>query len=71
MSAAIDNFTQNLHDSLEAIEDRAKVLKKSIRSAPKKTQAEIQAKLDEAKANLDANIYSVCWQKVGSQIQPS
>jgi chromosome segregation ATPase len=54
MSTAIDNFTQNLHDNLEAIEDRAKALRKSIRSAPKKTQAEIQAKLDEAKANLDA-----------------
>jgi len=54
MSTAIDNFTKKLHDNLEAIEDRAKSLKKSIRSIPEKTQAEIQAKLDEAKANLDA-----------------
>jgi len=54
MSAAIDNFTKKLHDNLEAIEDRAKSLRKSIRSAPEKSQAEIQEKLDEAKANLDA-----------------
>ncbi len=54
MSAAIDNFTQQLHDNLEAVEDRAKSLKESIRSMPRKTQSEIQMKLDEAKANLDA-----------------
>ncbi|PSB26260.1 hypothetical protein [Stenomitos frigidus] len=54
MSTAIDNFTKKLHDNLEAIEDRAKALRISIRSTPKKTQAEIQAKLDEAKTNLDA-----------------
>ncbi len=54
MSTTIDNFTQQLHDNLEAVEDRAKSLKESIQSAPKKTQAEIQSKLDEAKAKLDA-----------------
>lgn len=54
MSIAIDNFTKQLHDNLEAVEDRAKSLKKSIQSAPKKTQAEIQLKLDEAKTNLEA-----------------
>jgi hypothetical protein len=54
MSKTIDNFTKKLHDNLEAIEDRAKSLKKSIQSAPKHTQAEIQSKLDEAKTNLDA-----------------
>ena len=54
MSAAIDNFTKQLHDNLEAVEDRVKSLKESIQSAPKKTQVEIQSKFDEAKATLDA-----------------
>ncbi len=54
MSTAIDNFTKKLHDNLEAIEDRTKSLRETMRSAPEKTQAEIQAKLDEAKTNLDA-----------------
>jgi enolase len=54
MSTAIDNFTKNLHDNLEVIEDRAKLLKESIQSAPQKTQAEIQTKLDKAKTDLNA-----------------
>ncbi len=54
MSAAIDNFTKQLHDNLEAVEDRVKSLKESIQSAPKKTQVEIQSKFDEAKTTLDA-----------------
>jgi tellurite resistance protein/predicted transcriptional regulator len=54
MSTRIDNFTKQLHDNLEAVENRAKSLKESIQSAMKKTQAEIQSKLDEAKAQLDA-----------------
>ncbi len=54
MSTAIDNFTSQLHDNLEAVEDRAKALNKSIKSATKKNQAEIQSKLDEAKASLAA-----------------
>ena len=54
MSPAIDNFTQQLHDNLEAVENRAKSLKKYIQALPGKTQAEIQSKLDEAKINLDA-----------------
>ena len=41
MSIAIDNFTKNLHDNLEAVEDRVKSLRESIQSAPKKTQIEI------------------------------
>jgi hypothetical protein len=53
MSTAIDNFTKQLHDNLEAVEDRAKSLKESVQSAPKKTQAEIEAKLDAAKTQLD------------------
>ena len=54
MSTTIDNFTKQLHDNLEAVEDRARSLKESIQSAPKKTQAEIQSKLDEAKTKLEA-----------------
>ncbi len=54
MSIAIDNFTKKLHDNLEAVEDRAKSLRESVRSASKKTQVEIQTKLDEAKTNLEA-----------------
>ena len=54
MSTAIDNFTSQLHDNLEAVEDRAKSLNKSIKSAAKKNQAEIQSKLDEAKASIAA-----------------
>lgn len=54
MSTAIDNFTKQLHDNLEAVEDRAKSLKNHIQSFPGETQAEIQSKLDEAKTNLGA-----------------
>ncbi|MGA9377719.1 MAG: hypothetical protein WBV73_02865 [Phormidium sp.] len=54
MSTTIDNFTKKLHDNLEAVEDRVKSLKESIQSAPKKTQVEIQLKLDEVKINLEA-----------------
>jgi tellurite resistance protein len=52
MSTAIDNFTSQLHDNLEAVEDRAKSLKHNIKSATKKNQADIQAQLDAAKASL-------------------
>lgn len=54
MSAAIDNFTKQLHDDLEAVEDRAKSLRKSIKSATIKSQSEIQAKLDKTKSSIDA-----------------
>jgi hypothetical protein len=54
MSTAIDNFTNQLHDNLEAVEDRAKSLKRNIKSATEKSQADIQLKLDEAKASLAA-----------------
>jgi hypothetical protein len=54
MSTAIDNFTSQLHDNLEAVEERAKALNKSIKSATKKDRVEIQSKLDEAKASLAA-----------------
>jgi tellurite resistance protein len=54
MSTTIDNFTQQLHENLEAIENRAKSLKESLQSATKNTQAELQSKLEEANAKLDA-----------------
>jgi hypothetical protein len=54
MSITIDNFTKQLHDNLEMLEDRATKLRASIQAVPQKTQAEIQLKLDEVKANLDA-----------------
>jgi hypothetical protein len=54
MSITIDNFTKKLHDNLEGVEDRIKSLKTSIQSIPQKTQDEIQSKLNQAKANLDA-----------------
>jgi hypothetical protein len=54
MSTATSNFTNQLHENLEAVEDRAKSLKDNIKSATGKTQAEIQSKLDKAKASLAA-----------------
>lgn len=54
MITAIDNFTNQLHDNLEAVENRVKSLKESIQSVSKKTQAEIQSKLEEVKTELDS-----------------
>ena len=54
MSKAINNFTQQLHDNLEASEDRVKSIQDSIKSASQKTQTEIQLRLDEVKAALEA-----------------
>jgi hypothetical protein len=54
MTTAIDNFTKNLYDNLEAVEERVKSLRESIQSAPKKTQIEIESQIDEAKTKLDA-----------------
>ena len=54
MSTKIDSFTKQIHDNFEAVEDRAKSLKKTIQSASKKTEVEIQSRLDEAKTKLDA-----------------
>ena len=53
MSTTIDNFTRQLHDNLEMLEDRAKKLRASVQAFPQKTQAEIHLKLDEVKASLD------------------
>ncbi len=52
MSTTINNFTKQLHDNLEVFEDRAKSLRKNIRSVTKKNHTEIQSKLDEAKKNI-------------------
>jgi hypothetical protein len=54
MSTTVDNFTKKLHDNLEVVEERVKSLRDSLQSVPKKTQDEIQSKLDEAKASLNA-----------------
>ena len=54
MSTTVDNFTKKLHDNLEAVEERVKSLRDSLQSMPKKTQHEIQSKLDEAKATLNS-----------------
>lgn len=54
MGTAIDNFTNQIHDKLQGLEDRAKSLRKNILSMPRETQSEIQSKLDKAKMNLDA-----------------
>ena len=54
MSKAINNFTQQFHDNLEAAEDRVKSIQDSIKSASQKTQIEIQLRLDEVKAALEA-----------------
>jgi hypothetical protein len=54
MSAVIDKFTKQVHDDVEAVEERAKSLKKTIKSATKKTQDDIQSKLGEVKSNLEA-----------------
>jgi hypothetical protein len=54
MSVAIDNFTKQLHDNLEAIENRAKLLREDLQAAPKKTQTEIQLQLDKAQEAVDA-----------------
>lgn len=53
MSTTIDKFTKQLHDNLEAVEDRAKSVRRSIRSTRKKSQVEIQSQLDEARKKLE------------------
>jgi hypothetical protein len=71
MSTAIDNFTNQLHDKLEVLEDRAKSLRKNILSMPKETQSEIQSKLDRAKINIDAKKqeFDEYWAKLNTQFE--
>jgi hypothetical protein len=44
MNITVENFTKQLHDGVEKVEDLAKLLKEDIRSATQKNQAEIQSK---------------------------
>jgi DNA helicase IV len=71
MSTAIDNFTNQLHDKLEGLEDRAKSLRKNIRSMPEETQAEIQSKLDKVKINIAAKKqeFDEYWAKLKTQFE--
>jgi multidrug resistance efflux pump len=55
MRTALDSFTKQLQDNLEAVEDRAKLLKECLQSAPQKTPADLQSKLDQARTTLDTN----------------
>jgi hypothetical protein len=54
MATNNNSFTKQLHDNLEAVEDRAKTLKENIQSATKKSQADIQLAPDEAKTRIEA-----------------
>lgn len=54
MRTVIDNFTSQLHDNLEAVENRAKSLRRKIKSATNKDQTDIQLQLDAAKTSLAA-----------------
>ncbi|MCX5965894.1 MAG: hypothetical protein NT070_23050 [Cyanobacteria bacterium] len=53
MTEQIDNFTNGLRDRLNTIDTRLSSLKATMESAPKETQAVVEAKLHEVKANLD------------------
>lgn len=53
MSEQIDSFTNNLRDKLNDIEARLFSVKSTLVSAPKETQAAIESKLHEVKANLE------------------
>lgn len=53
MTEQIDNFTNGLRDRLNDIDTRLSSLKTTIESAPRETQAVVEAKLHEVKANLD------------------
>jgi hypothetical protein len=54
MNITVENFTKQLHDGVEKVEDLAKLLKEDIRSATQKNQAEIQSKLEAAKLKIEA-----------------
>lgn len=71
MGTAIDNFTKQLHDRLEVLEERAKSLRNNIQSMPKEAQAEIQSKIDRAKINLDAKKqeFDEYWTKLKAQVE--
>lgn len=52
--ATANSFTNQLHKDLEAIEERAKALKKNIQSTTEKSQADVQLALGEAKTRIAA-----------------
>jgi hypothetical protein len=54
MNITVENFTKQLHDGVEKVENLAKLLKEDIRSATQKNQAEIQSKLEAAKLKIEA-----------------
>lgn len=53
MSTIIEKFAKQLHDNLEMVEERVKLLRDNIQPVPKQPHIEIQSKLDQAKANLN------------------
>ncbi len=53
MSENIDNFTNNLRDKLNEIDDRLLSVKRTIESASEETQATIESKLNGVKAKLE------------------
>lgn len=52
--ATTNSFAKQLHNNLEAVEDRAKSLRENVESAAKKSQADIQSALDEARTRIEA-----------------
>lgn len=53
MSEQIDNFTNNLRDKLNDIDDRLSSVKLTLELASKEAQATIESKLKEVKARLE------------------
>lgn len=53
MSEQIDNFTSNLRDQLNDIDDRLSAIKMTIESASQESQAVVESKLKAVKAKLE------------------
>lgn len=53
MSEQIDNFTNNLRDQLNDIDDRLSAIKITIESASQESQAVVESKLKAVKAKLE------------------
>ena len=56
MSERIDNFTNNLRDQLNDIDDRLSTVKMTIESASQEGQAFIESKLKAVKAKLETRV---------------
>jgi DNA repair exonuclease SbcCD ATPase subunit len=56
MSARVDKFCDNLRDRLNAIEARVESAKANVQTLPGKVEKAMQDKVDEARANLHAQI---------------